>query len=112
MRIVWGGKYEERAIMPTFFAIFIDIFFICSFQVKCWSTYIPRNFVVVTWVMGTPFIMSDIWLVKGILFLCNLKIIKFVFSKLRVSLFAQNQSATSKNSSFTILKRESNEAWE
>jgi len=34
------------------------------------------------------------------------------FSKLRVSLFAQNQSATSDNSSFTILKRESNESRE
>src|SRR6218665_56562 len=34
MRIVWGSKYEERAIMPTFFAILFDIFFMCSFQVK------------------------------------------------------------------------------
>src|SRR6218665_2231656 len=39
MRIVWGSKYEERAIMPTFFAILFDIFFMCSFQVKCWSIY-------------------------------------------------------------------------
>src|SRR6218665_4011130 len=34
------------------------------------------------------------------------------FSKLRVSLFAQNQSATSDNSSFTVLNRESNDLWE
>jgi len=27
MRIVWGSKYEERAIMPTFFAILFDVFF-------------------------------------------------------------------------------------
>src|SRR6218665_1740674 len=99
MRIVWGSKYEERAIMPTFFAILFDIFFICSFQVKCWSTYTPRNFVAITCVIGTTFITSDIWLAKGILFLCDLKIMTFVFSKLRVSLFAQNQSATNDNPS-------------
>src|SRR6218665_3827546 len=112
MRIVWGSKYEERAIMPTFFAILFDIFFMCSFQVKCWSTYIPRNLVVITCAIGTPFITSDICLAKGILFLCDLKIMKFVFSKLRVSLFAQNQSATSDNFSFTVLNRESNDLWE
>ena len=112
---MFGAVNMKNELLCQHFLLFYLIYFLCVLSKSNVGLHIgptPRNLVVITCVIGTPFITSDIWLAKGILFLCDLKIMKFVYLKLRVSLFAQNQSATSDNSSFTILNRESNEAWE
>ena len=67
-----------------FFAILVEMWLICSFHVKCWSTWTPRNLVDLTWVIGTSLI-SNLKPSPGITFLCDLNRMKFVFSKLSLS---------------------------
>src|ERR1043165_6964404 len=74
----------------------------CSFQVKCWSTCrpTPKNLVELTLVIGIPLMDNLNESSKGPIFLWDLNSMKFVLSRLRVSLLAENQSAASVSSVF------------
>src|SRR6218665_2160689 len=97
--------------MPTFFAILFDIF-LCVLS----KSNVGLHILLEIWcnnLCNRNTIYHERHLIgQRHTFSMRFKNNEIRFSKLRVSLFAQNQSATSENFLFIVLNRESNDLWE
>ena len=101
---MWEGiTCEILFSMPIFLVIFLLIFSMWTFHLKCWSIYTPKNLVEFTW----GIILSSMVRTEGVrggCFLLDLNRIMFDLDKFRESLLALNQSLTAFSSIFAILK--------
>src|SRR6218665_3918996 len=106
MRIVWGSKYEERAIMPTFFAILFDIF-LCVLS----KSNVGLHILLEIWCNRNTIYNERHLIGQRHTFSMRFKNNEIRFFQIKSKSVRTNPFSTSDNSSFSVLNWKSNYFW-